>query len=123
MPRTATQSMPRTKQAAAQTKRAAKESVDDIKADMATLRERLEALAAAGATEGMHNAQQVFARLQTRFDDFLKTDFAEELGVNAALEKGREASEQASEKIKENPLQSVLIAAGVGAIVGFLMRK
>lgn len=127
MARTATSTSsinaPRTKRTAAQTKRAAQESVDDLKSDMSTLRSRLENLASTGASEGLSNVQQIFGRLQTRFDDFLETDFAEELGVNAAMEKGREKAEQTREKIQENPLQSVLIAAGVGAIVGFLMRR
>ena len=126
MARTATISSPntaRTSRAATQTKQAARKSVDDIKSDMSNLKSRLENLASTGADEGISNVQQIFARLHDRFDEFMDTDFAEQLGVNAAMEKGREKTEEAREKIQENPLQAVLIAAGVGAIVGFLMRR
>ncbi|PZP39851.1 MAG: hypothetical protein DI585_02745 [Pseudomonas fluorescens] len=109
----------RTKRAAAETQ----ESVNDIKSDMRTLKERLENLASAGSSEGLASAQKVFASLQSRFENFMDTDFAEQLGVNAAMEKGREKAEQARTTIQDKPLQSVLIAAGVGALVGFLLRR
>lgn len=127
MARTATTSpsthAPRTRRAAAQTRKAAQESVRDLKADMSNLKSRLETLATSGASEGLGAIQTLFGNMQSRFDDFLETDFAEQLGVNAAMDKGREKLNEAREKVQENPLQSVLIAAGVGAIVGFLMRR
>ena len=125
MARTATVSVntPRTRQAATQTKQAARQTVSDMKSDMSNLKSRLENLASSGADEGVSNIQQIFGRLHDRFDNFMDTDFAEELGVNAAFEKGREKTQETREKIQENPLQAVLIAAGVGAIVGFLMRR
>jgi ElaB/YqjD/DUF883 family membrane-anchored ribosome-binding protein len=101
----------------------ARESVEDIKSDMSNLKSRLENLASAGTTEGVANVRELFSRMQTRFDDFLETDFAEQLGVNAAMEKGREKVEDVRGRVQDNPLQSILIAAGVGAIVGFLMRR
>lgn len=104
-------------------KNEARESVEDLKSDMSSLKSRLENLASAGGAEGLANVREIFNRMQTRFDDFLETDFAEQLGVNAAMEKGREKVEDVRGRVQENPLQSVLIAAGVGAIVGFLMRR
>ena len=116
----------RTSAAHARTRRAqseASESVQDLKADMSSFKSRLENLATAGGAEGVANVRELFSRLQTRLDDFLETDFAEQLGVNAAMEKGREKVEDVRGRVQDNPLQSVLIAAGVGAIVGFLMRR
>lgn len=115
----ATQARARTSRAQSQ----AKESVEDIKSDMSTLKSRLENLASAGGSEGVANVRDLFARMQTRFDDFLDTDFAEQLGVNAAMEKGREKANDVRDRVQENPLQSVLIAAGIGAVVGFLLRR
>lgn len=129
MARTSTQTTAnnaRTAAASARTKRAtsqARESVEDLKADMGNLKSRLESLASAGGAEGLANVREIFNRMQSRFDTFLETDFAEQLGVNAAMDKGREKVEDVRERVQENPLQSVLIAAGVGAIVGFLMRR
>ena len=101
----------------------ASESVSDLKNDMSNLKSRLENLASAGGAEGLANVREVFGRMQQRFDNFLETDFAEQLGVNAAMDKGREKVEDVRERVQENPLQSVLIAAGVGAVIGFLLRR
>ena len=101
----------------------ARESVEDLKADMSSLKSRLENLAAAGGAEGMANVRDIFNRMQTRFDDFLNTDFAEQFGVNAAMDKGREQVGHVRDRVQENPLQSVIIAAGVGAVIGFLLRR
>lgn len=123
---TTTQSNSSSAAASARTKRAsaqARESVEDLKADMGSLKSRLENLASAGGAEGLANVREIFNRMQSRFDNFLDTDFAEQLGVNAAMEKGREKVEDVRGRVQDNPLQSVLIAAGVGAIVGFLMRR
>ncbi len=127
MARTATNSTSaRTAQAQARTSRAqsqARESVQDLKTDMSNLKTRLENLASAGGAEGVAHVRDMFARMQTRFDDFLGTDFAEQLGVNAAMDKGREKVEDVRDRVQENPIQSVLIAAGIGAVIGFLMRR
>ncbi|RYG62087.1 MAG: DUF883 domain-containing protein [Alphaproteobacteria bacterium] len=127
MARTATSTpSARTAQAQTRTRRAqsqARESVEDLKSDMSTFKSRLENLASAGGAEGMANVRDLFSRMQTRFDDFLSTDFADQLGVNAAMDKGREKVDDVRDRVQENPLQSVLIAAGIGAVVGFLLRR
>ncbi|RYG62300.1 MAG: DUF883 domain-containing protein [Alphaproteobacteria bacterium] len=127
MARTATSTpSARTAQAQTRTRRAqsqARESVEDLKSDMSTFKSRLENLASAGGSEGMANVRDLFSRMQTRVDDFLSTDFADQLGVNAAMDKGREKVEDVRDRVQENPLQSVLIAAGIGAVVGFLLRR
>lgn len=110
----------------ARTRRAAsgaQESVEDLKADMGNLKSRLESLAAAGGTEGLANVREIFNRMQSRFDTFMDTDFAEQLGVNAALDKGREKVDDVRERVQESPLQSVLIATGIGVVIGMLLHR
>lgn len=124
MPRTTNNSSPtkahaRTTRAKAQ----AEQSVEDLKSDMADFKARLESLAAAGGVEGVVNIKEMYNTLQNRFESFLDTDFAEQLGVNAALEKGREKVSDVREQVQQNPVQSVLIAAAVGATLGFLLRR
>lgn len=46
-----------------------------------------------------------------------------EAGVRAGMEKVSDATEVSREYIRSNPLQTVLIAAGVGALVGFLIGR
>lgn len=125
MARTATinASTARTRKAASQAKDQAEQTVSDLRSDMANLKKRFETLAAAGGADGMDAAKQLFERMHERFDAFLETDFAEQLGINAAIDKGHEKVEDLRGTVQENPLQSVLIAAGVGALVGFLMRR
>jgi ElaB/YqjD/DUF883 family membrane-anchored ribosome-binding protein len=43
--------------------------------------------------------------------------------VRAGMEKVSEATEASREYIRENPMKTVLIAAGVGALVGFLIGR
>jgi ElaB/YqjD/DUF883 family membrane-anchored ribosome-binding protein len=101
----------------------ARESVEDLKTEMSDFKSRLENLAASGTAEGAATVRDLFSRMQTRFDDFFATDFADQLGVNAAMDKGREKVEDMRVRVQENPVQSVIIAAGVGALIGFLMRR
>lgn len=127
MARTTTQTTSRNSTAAhARTRRAAseaRESVEDLKADMGSLKSRLEGLAAAGGNEGIANVREIFNRMQSRFNTFMDTDFAEQLGVNDAMDKGREKVEDVRERVQENPLQSVLIATGVGLLIGMLLHR
>ena len=53
-------------------------------------------------------------------------DDLRELGVEAghvAREKATDARESFVEKVRENPLKSLAIAAGLGALVGYLLRR
>ena len=97
--------------------------MEDIKDDLKTLKTRMESLAAAGADEGMVAVQQLYDRLQRKFEDLFDSDLMHKLGVENALEKGREQAESVREGVRERPLQALVAAAGVGALVGFLLRR
>lgn len=99
------------------------ESVQDIKNDLNELKTRLEALAAAGADEGLVSVKQMYERLHGKFEDLMDTDFLHKLGIDNALEKGQEQAEYVREGVRERPLQALVAAAGIGALVGFLLRR
>lgn len=44
-------------------------------------------------------------------------------GVHRAQDKAIETKESAEEAIKENPLQAIAIAAGLGLLIGILTRR
>ena len=46
-----------------------------------------------------------------------------EKGVHRAQDKAIETKESAEEGIKENPLQAIAIAAGLGLLIGILTRR
>ncbi len=46
-----------------------------------------------------------------------------EKGVHQAQDKALETKESAEEAIKQNPLQAIAIAAGLGLLVGILTRR
>jgi ElaB/YqjD/DUF883 family membrane-anchored ribosome-binding protein len=53
-------------------------------------------------------------------------DDLRELGVEAgrlAREKATGARERFEDKVRDNPLKSLAIAAGVGVLVGYLLRR
>ncbi|TKW62015.1 MAG: DUF883 family protein [Blastochloris viridis] len=99
------------------------ESVQDIKDDLNALKTRLESLAAAGADEGLVNVKQMYEKLHSKFEDLMDTDFMHKLGIDSALEKGHEQAEYVREGVRERPLQALVAAVGVGALVGFLLRR
>ena len=99
------------------------ESVDDIKNDLSELKTRLEALASAGADEGLVTVKQMYEKLQTKFENLMDTDFMHKLGIDSALEKGQEQADNVRDHVRERPLQALVAAAGVGALVGFLLRR
>jgi ElaB/YqjD/DUF883 family membrane-anchored ribosome-binding protein len=46
-----------------------------------------------------------------------------EKGMNRAQDKAVETKESAEEAIKQNPLQAIAIAAGLGLLIGILTRR
>ncbi|MGD2026137.1 MAG: DUF883 C-terminal domain-containing protein [Methyloceanibacter sp.] len=46
-----------------------------------------------------------------------------EKGVHQAQDKALETKESAEEAIKQNPLQAIAIAAGLGLLIGILTRR
>ncbi len=124
MARTAT---PVRKQAARASTRAASartsESVQDLKNDLNQLKTRLESLAAAGADEGLISIKQMYEKLHGKFESLVDTDFVHKLGLDNAMEKGQEHAENMRESVRERPLQALVAAAGIGALVGFLLRR
>ncbi len=46
-----------------------------------------------------------------------------EKGVHQAHDKALETKESAEEAIKQNPLQAIAIAAGLGLLIGILTRR
>ncbi len=99
------------------------ESVQDIKDDLNELKTRLEALAAAGADEGLVTVKQMYEKLHSKFEDLMDTDFMHKLGIDTAIEKSQEQAENVREHVRDRPLQALVAAAGVGALVGFLLRR
>ena len=46
-----------------------------------------------------------------------------EKGMHRAQDKGMETKESAEDVIKENPIQAIAIAAGLGLLIGILTRR
>ncbi|HEY0683387.1 MAG TPA: DUF883 family protein [Steroidobacter sp.] len=95
-------------------------STDQLVADLKTVMEDAEALLKATSTLTGEKIQEVRARAEEslRQARVRLTEVEEE-----AMRRAREVAEAADEYVRENPWQSVGIAAGVGLVLGLLLAR
>ena len=95
-------------------------STDQLVADLKTVMEDAEALLKATSTLTGEKIQEVRARAEESLRQARQrvTEVEEE-----AMRRAREVAEAADEYVRENPWQSVGIAAGVGLVLGLLIAR
>ena len=95
-------------------------TTDQLVADLKTVMEDAEALLKATSTLTGEKIQEVRARAEEslRQAKVRLSEVEEE-----AMRRAREVAEAADEYVRENPWQSVGIAAGVGLLVGLLLAR
>jgi ElaB/YqjD/DUF883 family membrane-anchored ribosome-binding protein len=95
-------------------------TTDQLVADLKTVMEDAEALLKATSTLTGEKIQGVRARAEEslRQAKVRLSEVEEE-----AMRRAREVAEAADEYVRENPWQSVGIAAGIGLVVGMLLAR
>jgi ElaB/YqjD/DUF883 family membrane-anchored ribosome-binding protein len=95
-------------------------NTDQLVADLKTVMEDAEALLKATSTLTGEKIQEVRARAEQslRQAKVRLSEVEEE-----AMRRAREVAEAADEYVRENPWQSVGIAAGIGLVVGLLLAR
>jgi ElaB/YqjD/DUF883 family membrane-anchored ribosome-binding protein len=93
---------------------------DRLVSDFKTLLGDVEELLGATSGQAGERAREVRQRLEQRIDEGRKSLADAEALL---MGKGKEAVDNAHKYVRENPLNAVAIAAGVGLIVGLLARR
>lgn len=95
-------------------------TTDQLVADLKTVMSDAEALLQATSTQTSEKIQEVRARAE----ESLK-QARQRLGQieDEALKRAREVADATDEYVRENPWQSVGIAAGVGLLLGLLLSR
>ena len=95
-------------------------TTDQLVSDLKTVMEDAEALLKATSTLTGEKIQEVRARAEEslRQAKVRLTEVEEE-----AMRRAREVADAADEYVRENPWQSVGIAAGIGLVVGMLLAR
>lgn len=95
-------------------------TTDQLVADLKTVMDDAEALLKATSTLTGEKIQEVRARAEEslRQAKVRLTEVEEE-----AMRRAREVADAADEYVRENPWQSVGIAAGIGLVVGLLLAR
>jgi ElaB/YqjD/DUF883 family membrane-anchored ribosome-binding protein len=95
-------------------------STDQLVSDLKTVMEDAEALLKATSTLTGEKIQEVRARAEEslRQAKVRLTEVEEE-----AMRRAREVADATDEYVRENPWQSVGIAAGIGLVVGMLLAR
>lgn len=95
-------------------------TTDQLVADLKTVMEDAEALLKATSTLTGEKIQEVRARAEEslRQAKVRLTEVEEE-----AMRRAREIADAADEYVRENPWQSVGIAAGIGLVLGLLLAR
>ena len=95
-------------------------TTDQLVADLKTVMEDAEALLKATSTLTGEKIQEVRARAEESLRNAkVRLSEVEE----EAMRRAREVADAADEYVRENPWQSVGIAAGIGLVVGLLIAR
>src|SRR5918992_3832019 len=95
-------------------------TTDQLLSDLKTVMSDAEALLRATSTQTGEKIQEVRARAE----ESLRQAKAPPRSIEEeALRRAREVADAADEYVRENPWQSVGIAAGVGLLVGLLLTR
>lgn len=90
-----------------------KKDIEELRKDLATLGKDVRKLAKESADDASRRAASTVDGLQAR---------AEEAWSSVA-EQGRDAAKEVEGTIKKHPLESLLVAFGVGVLLGNIIRK
>lgn len=90
-----------------------KNSTGDLRSDLADLKKDLDALLGKASTLTDRELRDARDRLFTKFGTV----------KDAAQEQFQQGVDMASDYAKENPMQAVAIAAGIGLLLGALTRR
>lgn len=95
-------------------------TTDQLLSDLKTVMNDAEALLRATSTQTGEKIQEVRARAEESLRQARQrlSSIEEE-----ALKRAREVADAADEYVRENPWQSVGIAAGVGLLLGLMLRR
>ena len=100
------------------------QDIENFRKDFAEIGKTLRQIAESKGNEASARAQHAYDRFSRQAQNFM--DDASAQG-QAYYERAREhfdnTVENATDRVRENPLQSVAIIAGVSFIVGFLMSR
>jgi ElaB/YqjD/DUF883 family membrane-anchored ribosome-binding protein len=95
-------------------------TTDQLLADLKTVMNDAEALLRATSTQTGEKIQQVRARAEESLRQARQRLSTIE---DEALKRAREVADATDEYVRENPWQSVGIAAGIGLLLGMLLRR
>jgi ElaB/YqjD/DUF883 family membrane-anchored ribosome-binding protein len=95
-------------------------TTDQLLADLKTVMNDAEALLRATSTQTGEKIQQVRARAEESLRQARQRLSSIE---DEALKRAREVADATDEYVRDNPWQSVGIAAGVGLLLGLLLRR
>jgi ElaB/YqjD/DUF883 family membrane-anchored ribosome-binding protein len=95
-------------------------TTDQLVADLKTVMNDAEALLRATSSQTGEKIQEVRARAEASLQQ-AKVHLTEL--QEAALKRAREVADATEEYVRENPWQSVGIAAGVGLLLGLLLSR
>jgi ElaB/YqjD/DUF883 family membrane-anchored ribosome-binding protein len=95
-------------------------TMETLRADLATVMRDAEALLKASTEQGGAKADEARAKIRESLQH-AKTRLLE--AERAAVRQGEEAVAAAETRIRDNPWQSVGIAAAVGVVIGVLLAR
>jgi ElaB/YqjD/DUF883 family membrane-anchored ribosome-binding protein len=95
-------------------------TMDTLRADLATVMRDAEALLKASTEQGGAKADEARAKIRESLQH-AKARLLE--AERAAVRRGEEAVAATEARIRNNPWQSVGIAAGVGLVIGVLLAR
>lgn len=93
---------------------------EKLVSDFKTLLDDVEELLGATSGQAGEKAREVRLRIEQRIDEGKKSLADAEVLL---MGKGKEAMDSADKYVRENPWNAIGIAAGVGLIVGLLVRR
>ncbi len=96
------------------------ENIDALKDELQTLRKQMESLAKAVEKDASGRAASMAADLEDQFDKYQNLA-AEKL--QKALNASSDGVENISERIRQNPLGSLLLAFGAGYVISRIFRQ
>lgn len=99
----------------------------DLENEIEALKARLADAAEEKSASTMASLRDGYAKLQDQVRSFLDSDLAHDYGIDTAVRRGeekfREARDTVQKSVQEKPVQTALIAVGVVALVGLLLRR
>ncbi len=95
------------------------ENMDTLREEVQALRKQIESLAKTAEKKASHHAAFLSANLEDEVEKYQKLA-AEKL--QRALAAGGDGVENVSERIRQNPLGSLLLAFGAGYAISLLFR-